>query len=209
MPTPNRNKAKNQNQPSRFSLIFLISIAILLISLISVKLYINHKLTTVPDNKVSILITIPKGAGIIDIVGIFNEYHLMEPSWFYTLYIKYYSKTENRYVNAGTHEIKPNVSYIDIIKGITTGDLIEDYKLTFPEGLNYKEIAAIIGKKTSIRPEDFINLCESQSLLNQHKVKASNFEGYLLPETYFCEQLKNSFGNCPNYFLEKNFRKLK
>lgn len=161
----------------------LLVIFILLFSAIFVlKEYAEKKLSVLTEKQV--MVCIEKGAATANIIRDMNKHGLMEPPVLFEYYLKYLRKTENKFLQAGCHEIPAGISQIELIEGLSSGKFIAQKSITFPEGLSYKEICTVAAQKTGIPREEFIALCESPGYREARGIRAGSIEGYLLPETY-------------------------
>ncbi len=132
-----------------------------------------------------VIINIHKGESIDQIVDEFNSKGMMEPGWIYKFHFKYSARFENKFIAAGCFNIPSNISHYELIERMLTGEFSAHRKITFPEGLTYKEIAYIAVKNAGINRAEFLELCTSDSVLKAHNINQKNVEGFLLPETYF------------------------
>lgn len=94
------------------------------------------------------------------------------------------ARVTQRSVQAGWYMIQPGDSQWDIIIGVLSGSRRPHERVTIPEGLNYREIAALLARKAEIDSAAFVSWCESDSVIQQFAPNAPSMEGYLMPETY-------------------------
>lgn len=163
-------------------LIYLTSVFIVLVIISA--LYGNYYIHKSIEKSAPIKISIPKGSSINAIVEILNNNELAQPAWFYKLYIKYLSIVEKRFVQAGVYLFPQNITSFDLVEALFKAEYLYIARVTFPEGISYREFASILKREALIDSSDFVNYAESDSLLKKRNIPGSSIEGYLLPETY-------------------------
>ncbi|MBD3234074.1 MAG: endolytic transglycosylase MltG [candidate division Zixibacteria bacterium] len=87
-------------------------------------------------------------------------------------------------VKAGRYDFSKDNSYLTIARLLLKGSN-SPVRVTFPEGLTYKQMAGIVYRRLSVDSTAFVRACENDSLLKQFNIDADNFEGYLFPDTYY------------------------
>lgn len=165
----------------KFFSILLISILLFVLFLVT---FIQSKISLEVEFEKPIEVEIPRGTAIDSIVSTFNKYGLLEPNWFFSYYIKYKKRTDNKHVHSGIFTLDSIVSNEDVIEQLFKGGKAKTIKVTIPEGLNNSEIAKILSSKLNISTDIFLNLCSNDSVLKSNNIKAESLIGYLLPETY-------------------------
>lgn len=146
--------------------------------------YYNSQLNDKVNLDEKISLEVPKNSSISKIISIFNEKDLLKPDWFFTTYLKVTAKLESKYIYAGIYDIEPEMTNKEVIEKLFKGGYAKTIKVTFPEGLNNKEIAKIAHDSLKIDTNIFLKLCRSDSLLDARGIPADNIIGYLMPETY-------------------------
>ena len=68
---------------------------------------------------------------------------------------------------------------------ILENGLQEQLKVSIPEGLSIRKIAAILEKNEVCPAEDFVSAAYNPSLLEKYSIPSHSFEGFLFPDTYF------------------------
>ncbi len=87
-------------------------------------------------------------------------------------------------VKAGRYNFNEDNSYLAIARLLLKGSN-SPVRVTFPEGLTYKQMAGIVYQRLSVDSSAFVRACENDSLLSHYNINAENFEGYLFPDTYY------------------------
>jgi peptidoglycan lytic transglycosylase G len=147
-------------------------------------LYVNKHLDEQAFSAGEKVVSIPKSTTLTGAVSIMNEQDLLEPTWLYEYTLKAYARLADKTLYAGTYRYDSTMTNRDIINSILSGAHQFTLKVTFPEGISYKEIAAIAKDKLNIDEIEFLKLAKNDSLLAELGIDADNIEGYLLPETY-------------------------
>ncbi|MDF2558486.1 MAG: mltG [Bacillales bacterium] len=175
-----------------------IGFAVFLILFIGVYLYINSALKPVnPDNKKMKKIEIPMGSGPTTISMILEKKGIVKNAKIYKYYLKF--KNESGFM-AGTYKLSPSMTLDQITKEIKSGKVAEKVvmKITIPEGLQIKEIAKILAKKTNRSEKQVMDELNSSHFVKKMMGKFPNLlsdeilnkkvryplEGYLFPATY-------------------------
>jgi len=87
-------------------------------------------------------------------------------------------------VKRGEYELNRAMTPQHILSLLVAGKSIQ-YPVTFPEGTNIFEVAAILEAKGLFKAEDFLRACRDKDLIQQLLgIDVSSLEGYLFPETY-------------------------
>ena len=87
-------------------------------------------------------------------------------------------------LKAGKYIIEPGSSHFDLLKAFRAGKGVHQ-RVTLPEGKTVEDFADIIAQELSIDKQIFLNLTRDTSLVRKLGIKASTFEGYLSPDTYY------------------------
>jgi UPF0755 protein len=87
-------------------------------------------------------------------------------------------------IHLGLYRFEAPVSANEILERLTTGRGVS-YKVTIPEGLTVKEIAALLAKMQVADGEKFLALVSTPELLATLGVPKEGIEGYLFPSTYY------------------------
>ncbi len=88
---------------------------------------------------------------------------------------------------AGDHELKPGSSTLAVIRALTSSEIVPTFKVTFPEGLRFEEMA-VLAEKAGFGPAaTFIEAVKRAKLpdeLTGALPPEANLQGYLFPDTY-------------------------
>ncbi|MCP3952230.1 MAG: endolytic transglycosylase MltG, partial [Desulfobacterales bacterium] len=136
---------------------------------------------------------------------------IIKSSFFFKLLARY--KDSAKKLKAGEYILSASKTPLEILSIITKGE-VKLYKLTFPEGLNIKEIAQRVEDAGFGTEENFILLAESTAFAKTLGIDQHTLEGYLYPETYFFpkkasqEQIIRAMVETFNKAYTPEFRKL-
>ena len=127
-------------------------------------------------------VDIPGGSSLADIAARLAASRVIEHPM---IFRQYGSLAQfDRQVRAGEYEFVAGESYRRILERLRQGDIVQ-IKVTVPEGLTCKEIAAILHDRLEINEAEFLRLSADPELLRRHSIDSPSFEGYLFPDTYF------------------------
>ncbi|MFH2061201.1 MAG: endolytic transglycosylase MltG [Pseudomonadota bacterium] len=101
---------------------------------------------------------------------------------YFIWYVKF--KKAGKRLQAGEYILSASISPEQIIDILVAGK-VKLYKITFPEGLNIKEVANRIETAGFCSQNEFIALCFDKAFIQSLGINAQSLEGYLFPDTYF------------------------
>jgi UPF0755 protein len=87
-------------------------------------------------------------------------------------------------IHLGLYRFEASASAREILERLATGKGMF-YKVTIPEGLTVKEIAALLGKMQIVDGERFLTEASAPELLATLGLPKEGIEGYLFPSTYY------------------------
>lgn len=182
-------------------IVFAIALIVLIVGLIggrAVYKYITEGLQPVdPTSEEVIVVEIPIGSGLDSIASKLAEKGIIKDARIFKYYAKFNNESQ---FQAGTYDLTKAMTPDELIQSLKTGKLYREpvFTMTIPEGLNLKEIAAVVEKRTGISADDFMTfvtdkgnidnfIAKYPSLLTEEikdeQIKFS-LEGYLFPATY-------------------------
>jgi UPF0755 protein len=142
-------------------------------------LYIHH-----PVNNASSITTvrIPPGVGFFKVVDKLEKAGLVHNETFF--YILTLIKGAAGHLRAGEYEFSGNMTPLGIVNKLLRGE-IKICKVTIPEDLNLKEIAAHLAELRLVDEERFLALAKDKAFLKSLNIEGDSAEGFLFPDTYF------------------------
>ncbi len=159
--------------------IFLACLAIFIIGFSA--LLLNYTNSPIDKNNSTVLINIPVGTSLSEVVKILCQVDLVkQPVLFYSLII---IKGATRSIRAGEYEFSTSLTPSELIDKLSLGDM-RFYYVTIPEGLSIQEIATRLSAFNLINEEEFLELAKDKAFLESMNIKTDSIEGYLFPDTY-------------------------
>jgi len=92
-------------------------------------------------------------------------------------------KGAHKKIKAGEYELSAQMTPMALLNALVEGRT-KSYPVTFPEGYNIKEIAALIEAKGLGSKDDFIKHTMDAKAAADFGLKGESLEGYLFPDTY-------------------------
>jgi len=143
-----------------------------------------------PDSKAqakSVRLEIPSGASIQKIAGLLADEGLIRSDKAFYLAARFpflSFRKEVPVMKSGYYSVNSSMGALQIMQLFESG--LQDYaKVSVPEGLTIRKIAALLEKKGICSAQDFIAASCNPSLLESYSIPAESFEGFLFPDTYF------------------------
>ncbi|NQW30265.1 MAG: endolytic transglycosylase MltG [Ignavibacteria bacterium] len=155
-----------------------------LIGLIFVAGYAWHALSRPVNVGATVSVYIPRGASVKSIVDSLQQHISVPNPWFIEICSRIVLKFSSRTLQSGWIRIRPTDTQMDIVKGLFSSHRKPSIKVTFPEGLTYREMASIISRELKSDSSEFVNWCESDSVRAYYSIQSPTMEGYLKPDTY-------------------------
>ncbi len=175
--------------------LLIIVLVMLFLFVTTVSLY-SYYIKPVSKNSNSQIVTIESNTTNRLIAKILKEKGLIKSDNFFLIYLKV-----NRInsLQAGIYKLNSNNSLKEIVEMLKEGKVYRDdtIKITFKEGINYREFARVIEKNTSNSYQDVMDILNNKEYLNSliedywfinNDILNENIyyalEGYLFPDTY-------------------------
>jgi UPF0755 protein len=152
-------------------------------------LLINYSASSIDKKDTTVIVDIPTGSGFLKITEILNDAGMIKNRiFFYSLAI---TRQALRSIRAGEYEFNTSMTPYAVIDKLIRGE-IKTYRVTIPEDLSVKEIAARLMENKLINEKTFLELAADKEFLESIGIKADSIEGYLFPETYFLDRSMNT-----------------
>lgn len=140
-----------------------------------------YSVTPVDRKGISVTVELPIGAGFTQIVDILDEAGVVKSRpLFYALALL---KNAGKRFRAGEYEIASSMTPLEIIDKLVKG-AVKDYKVTIPEDLNLREIAARLAARRLVDRDEFLKLATDKQFLASLNIRAPSVDGFLYPNTY-------------------------
>lgn len=126
-------------------------------------------------------VDIPQGAGTAEIRRRLVEAGVVADDL--TLRAALWWSGRSRSLKAGEYRFDRPSTALDVVDKIASGE-VYTRRLTFPEGLTIKEMAALYEMHGFGKARDFVAAAGDAALIHDLDPQAKDLEGYLFPETY-------------------------
>ncbi|MBU8850283.1 MAG: endolytic transglycosylase MltG [Desulfobacterales bacterium] len=167
--------------------IIIVSIFVLSAFLISSGLFFYLELTSFiknPANPAAIekKFTVKPGQSLAVVAKNLEKESIISNKTYFKLFTRY--KKAGEKLQAGEYILSASKSPEQILEIILQGK-VKLYRITLPEGLNIKQVAALVEKASSCDITRFVDLCHNKSFITSLGIKSTTLEGWLFPDTYF------------------------
>jgi UPF0755 protein len=162
----------------------IISAAVLILIVLgaSALLGLYYYINSVPAVSEDRVVDIPKGKGLRNISAMLEEEGIVGNGNLFTLYVVVKGWQDR--LKAGEYEFKKGSTTSEVALKIAEGDVVV-HKVTIPEGLTAREIAALLGRNGVLDPDGFLAAAGDQEVLKILPWRpVTGIEGYLFPDTY-------------------------
>jgi UPF0755 protein len=140
--------------------------------------YVNN----VPSVSESKIIDIPRGKGVRKISDLLEYKGVIGNGKLFLIYVIVRGWEDK--LKAGEYKFEKGSTIANVAQKIAWGDVVI-HKITIPEGLTVKEIAALLDKKGVLDGRRFLAAAEDPKLLETLPGRhITGIEGYLFPDTY-------------------------
>ncbi|WP_274362673.1 endolytic transglycosylase MltG [Paenibacillus thermotolerans] len=160
--------------------------------------YVMQQLMPAEPAGIPVIVEIPEGKTSAQIADILEEAGIVRSGTVFAYYLKYKGLGSN--FQAGTYEMTPGMTLVDIIDQLSSGRTVKEEVLRFtvPEGFTASQIIELLSNKLGFSQEELAGIVSNR--LTAEEAKASRIvwaaeipenpnykfalEGYLFPETY-------------------------
>jgi UPF0755 protein len=126
-------------------------------------------------------VQIPAGAGAAEIRQRLLDAGLVQDSLTLRLALRWTGASRN--LKAGEYRFDRPMTAVEVVQKIARGD-VYGQRITFPEGLTIREMAALYEMRGLGKASEFIDAARNTALIQDLDPAASDLEGYLFPDTY-------------------------
>ncbi|MDD9269795.1 endolytic transglycosylase MltG [Paenibacillus sp. GCM10023248] len=204
------------NEPrKRTRRIVLIVIGLILLLLVGtaagIGLFIVNAMQPVAASEQEVRVSIPQGAGSVQIAKELEAKGLIKNSSIFTYYLKL--KKQGSRFQAGEYGMKPGITFDQVIDKLNKGETVKEevIRVTIPEGYTIEQIAAKLSEGTPWSKDVFLQMANAPADLKSETALAipdnknlkHKLEGYLFPETYEFKK-----GSTEQEFIERTLQEL-
>ena len=126
-------------------------------------------------------VQIPVGAGAAEIRQRLLDARVVSDAMTLRLALRWTGASRD--LQAGEYRFDRPMTAIEVVNKIARGE-VYGQRITFPEGLTIREMAAIYESRGLGRARDFIEAARNTALIRDLDPMAPDLEGYLFPDTY-------------------------
>lgn len=187
-----RNRQKGRKNRIFFRIIWLIMVLTISALLSQFAISGINDMLAVGREKVSLTVEVPKNSSTDQIARILYRAGLIQDMNFFKLYSKL-TKADGHYGN-GSYKLDTSMDYQALINNLQSNlNRVDTVKITFPEGTNTLEMAALLEKNGVCKSKDFLNAVNSSQFDSKFELAKAisnsskryyRLEGYLFPDTY-------------------------
>ena len=137
-----------------------------------------------------------KGRSLFSVLERLESLSLIRNANVVKVYVRFFNSSV---IKNGKYQLNQGMTPAEILAVLEKGrqDL---HKVTIPEGLTSRQIASILREKGIIASEkNFLDLLDSDELIQSLGVKGASLEGYLYPDTYHFSERFPSRKNHKSY----------
>ncbi len=172
---------KKKPSKNAYRAVFLLGLGIITY----LALLINYSLTPIDKKNTVVTVDIPTGSSFLKITKILEDAGMIKSR------ILFYGLVSTRQalksIRAGEYEFNTSMTPWAVVNKLLRGE-IRSYRVTIPEDLSVREIAARLKEFKLIDEKHFFELAEDKEFLRSVGINASSVEGYLFPETYYFDR---------------------
>jgi UPF0755 protein len=159
-------------------------IMVLTVFILAVLYFVWNLAPVEPGARTTHIFEVPYGASLRQVCQTLEKQGIIRSKTIFEIYVRL--NPTKRMTKAGHYQIGPGMSVPRLVSELVSGKprLI---RITIPEGLTVKKIAALLAQKGLVDRERFIRLANDPNLVNRvlKTIQVKNgAEGYLFPDTY-------------------------
>jgi len=140
-----------------------------------------------PEGSDTVTIVIPQGTSFGKITEILAEKGLIYSDIRFKILARLYGYFSK--IRAGEFQLDTGLKPLDLLQKLVTAENIQ-HRITFAEGLNGKEVAAILAKQGWCEEVDFLGLIQDSEFIHDLGIGSpKSLEGYLYPDTYYITRI--------------------
>jgi UPF0755 protein len=187
-----RNKQKRRKNRFFFRAVWIIMVLLVSALLSQFAVIGISDMLAQGREKVSVTVEIPKNPTTDQIADILKDSGIIRDVSFFKLYSKF-TKADGHY-NNGSYKIDTDMDYQAIITNLqSNSNRVDTVKITFPEGINVVEMAALFEKNGVCSAKEALTIMNSSQFDGSFDIihaipnaadRYYKLEGYLFPDTY-------------------------
>lgn len=129
-----------------------------------------------------VAVEIPLGSSTQRIAALLADKDVVKSARNFRLYVRVKSAGP---FQAGSYTLRKNSAFDDVIETLSKGPKLTFQRLTVPEGLTIKQVAALVGRMPNRSEAKFLAAATDGTVRSKYQPAGStNLEGLLYPDTY-------------------------
>lgn len=174
-------------QRRRWVLVLVGILAVLVVLVAVIALWVRSQINPSGAPGKPVQITITKGMSTDSLASLLEREHVIKNATVFSYYVKFNGGADS--IKAGDFDFRTNSSMGQVVKVLEAGPKVEIDRITIPEGLNLKEVAAKVGALPGRSADSFLALAKGGTVHSRYQAPGStDLEGFLMPETYFIDR---------------------
>jgi UPF0755 protein len=170
----------------RWVLVLLGILAVLVIGVALVVSWVRGQINPSGPPGKEVQITVTKGMSTDSLASLLDRKGIIKNATVFTYYARFNGADA---IKAGDFTLRTNSDMGDVVEVLQAGPKIEIDRITIPEGLNIKEVAAKVATLPGRSAERFLALASSGAVHSRYQAAGStSLEGFLMPDTYFIDR---------------------
>ncbi|MDO4404154.1 MAG: endolytic transglycosylase MltG [Atopobiaceae bacterium] len=135
-----------------------------------------------------VIVTIPDGAGGIQIASILLENHVISSES--AFYQEVQKQNADATMKSGTYQFITGANVTEVVRQLVSGPNATQFQLTVPEGKTVKQTAELVETQLGIPSSSFIEQAKASNYVNDYSFldgvssEYDTLEGYLFPKKY-------------------------
>jgi UPF0755 protein len=130
------------------------------------------------------IVQVPRGASIISAIDTIDARVSLPSPSLIRIAARLVARVSGKGLQAGWYTFHAGDTQLDVLRTLFNGDRRNVVRVTIPEGLTYREMAAVFARTLDVDTAAFIAWCENDSITESYAPGAQTMEGYLMPDTY-------------------------
>jgi UPF0755 protein len=127
------------------------------------------------------VIQIPRGASVGAVARLLQEQGVVTNAEYFRRYVAFQGSAER--IRAGEFRFYTDLTPAGVLDVLINGQEVT-YKLTFPEGYNYRDMLKVVATLDFLDPKRFEQLVTDPAVVKKYGFTTPTLEGFLFPSTY-------------------------
>ena len=142
---------------------------------------LNPEAPNHPSDHSIVVLEVPPGSTALGLTETLLDQGLIPSKWKWKWYLR---QTKTNCLKAGSFEVKPSFSMVQLLDTLCGVPLSDDVIFTVVEGWRIQEIDAALAKQGFIEPGEYAAVAKTKDVTMPFSIPSATLEGYLYPESY-------------------------